>query len=295
MPELATVTISTDGYLRGDQPWTPPAPCVCALEIDTRDRRAFLLDVAARARDESLAVVHLDPTDLDRETVLARLDGLPPELRPRGLLLGEAWQEIVAARCATLTGAALDLGLVDAVRIDDADGWQGHHLVAGAVEAFLAQVWPDSVGPLPRAVILGGGATAMTAALIAARRGAADVTLVVDDPQRRDDLAARAATAVNWPASTTWQVTGRYEFDSPPAGLWVRATDRDIPDAAWLPDAAGDEPCAVIDLAGATKTAPLGSVHPDAGGVQVMAAGLAAAWYLGPPVPWDALTNPPSA
>ncbi len=296
MADLLRVKVTADGWWDPDgQSWSPPEAWVGVLGAAAHDRRAALLSVAARARDLALAVVLIDAGPLPADIVLDQVAIMPPSARPRGLLLGDLWQEAAAARCTTLTGAAADLGLADAVRIDDDQGWQGHHLVAGAVEAFLAQIWTESAGPLPRTVILGDSATAVVAALTAAKRGATTVTLVVADALRHDELNTRLAAAVNWPPTVTWQVSDGSDLEAAAAGLWVRATARDLPDALWLPDAAGTDACVLIDLVGNTSTAPLGFAHPGATGVQVMAAGLAAAWYLGPPIPWDAIAAASSA
>jgi len=293
MPDAPLVTIGAEGWRCEGARWQPEHPWVGALDLAPEDRRARLLKVAAEARELPLEVVRVEAPAADPAAALAVIATASTTHGPRGLLLGEAWQEAAAARCGSLTGAAADLGLADALRTDDPENWLGHHLEAGALEAFLAQTWSRTAGAPPRAIVLGGRATAQMAALVAALREVPEIVLVVPEPQLREEVTARLGETVNWPPGTSWQVSAEVPFGTAPRGLWLRATSDAVADAVWLPDAAGEEPCVLVDLRGDRGQAPLGFAHPETGGIQVMASGLAAAWYLGPPIPWDALSSTP--
>ena len=288
MADPSAIVVTADGCEQAGRPWRSAGHWLGILPSVAGDRRAKLLAAAVRAREADLSLAPLDPGILEAEQCLEVLANLAQPDRPGGLLVGESWQETVAARCDTLTGAAADLGLADTVRIVGDGRWQGHHLLAGAVEAYLAQI-PAGEPPVARAVVLGDGLAALAVAMAAARRGLSAIQLVVPDPAVREKLAGHLDSATGWPASVAIQLSECRDPDLEPAGFWLRATTEEIPDEIWLPDTAGRDPCLLLDVIGATTAPPLGFTHLDTGSVQVIAAGLAAAWYLGPPIPWDDL------
>jgi hypothetical protein len=260
--------------------------------IGRRHRRtAGMLHAAANRRGAGLDIVVLDVGDATPQETVTMLADLPAERRPLGLLLDDRWQEAAAGRCDTLTGGAEALGLADAVRIGADGSWQGHHLLAGAAEAALAGTWPAGAAAPGHAVIAGSGATALAAALAAVRRGVTSIGFVAT---AADDLVAALEEArESWLADVAWRVAA---VDGDPGlefpeqgGVWVEASDGPVAAGRWLPDAAGRAPCLLLSLVDAGAPPPLGFLHVDASTPLVMAAGLAVAWYLGPPVPWDLL------
>ena len=288
MADPGPIVLTSNGCEQAGRLWRPAGPWIGVLPSVAGDRRAALLAAAVRVREADLFLMPLDPGILEAEQCLEILAGLSQPERPDGLLVGESWQETVAGRCDTLTGAAADLGLVDAVRIVGDGRWQGHHLLAGAVEAYLAQI-PAVEPPVARAVVLGDGMGALAVVMAAVRRGVSAIQLVAPDPAVREKLAGHLDAASGWPASVVIQLSECRDQDQEPAGFWLRATAAAISDEVWLPDTAGRDPCLLLDVIGATTVPPLGFTHLDAGSVQVIAAGLATAWYLGPPIPWDDL------
>ena len=251
-------------------------------------RTAGLLHTAAGSRQAGLDVVVLDVGDAAPHEAVTMLADLPAGRRPLGLLLDDAWQEAAAHRCDTLTGGAEALGLADAVRIGPDGSWQGHHLLAGAMEAALAGTWPAAAGAPPRAVIAGAGATAVAAALAAVRRGVTAIEFVVTDASAWL-VAALEEARESWLADVAWRLTvvddGFQPADAEAGRVWIDAAGDQATDPRWLPDAAGSAPCLLLSLDEAAARAPLGFLHVEATTPLVMAAGLAVAWYLGPPIP----------
>jgi len=288
MADPGPIVVTTSGCEQAGRPWRHAGPWVGVLPTVAGDRREDLLAVAAHAREADLTVAPLDPGVLDIDQCLDNLANLAQSDRPVGLLVGESWQEAVAGRCDSLTGAAVDLGLADGVRVVSDGRWQGHHLLAGAVEAYLAQI-PTGEASATRAVVLGDGVATLAVAMAAARRGVSSIQLVVPDLAAREKLSGNLEAISGWPESSVIQLNECWDPDLGPAGFWLRATATEVPNEVWLPDAASHDSCLLLDVIGETAELPLGFTHLDTGSVQVIAAGLAAAWYLGPPIPWDDL------
>ena len=290
MTDRRTLTLGADGIESDGEHWQAPGPWLgLALGHDLDSWRA-LLAAAAADKDAALALPRLVNATPSHGDALEMLAKLPPGDRPLGLLVSSDWQEPAAALCSELSGGALDLGLADAIRVDADGRWRGHHLLAGALEAVMAQSWPADADPASRASILGDGPDAAAAALAAVRRGATVVTIIASNDRARmwltEWLAAGSDVLTSADITVTEVVLPVTPDEAP--GLYVRVAGNPHPQDGWLPDAVGAEPSLLLDLA-YVDTPPLGFLTAPADLVRVIAAGLASAWYLGLPVPWDAL------
>lgn len=150
--------------------------------------RHSLSPVLHRAAYEELGLDwSYEACDVDEAGLPAFLDRLDPAWR--GLSLTMPLKRAVLPLVDEVGEAARRAGAANTVLLGDGRR-VGHNTdVPGAVEA-VRERW---TGPLSRAVLLGGGATAASVALALADLGCRDVTLLVRDEARAAQTVAVAA------------------------------------------------------------------------------------------------------
>lgn len=142
-----------------------------------------------------------DAYELAATELPAFLDGLDD--RWRGLSLTMPLKRAVLPLLDAVTARAAQAAAANTLVLEGRHR-TGHNTdVPGAVAALRERY----DGPLDRAVILGGGATATSTMLALADLGCADVTLMVRDPTRAAEVLAAAGRHPRRPAVTVRRLT----------------------------------------------------------------------------------------
>jgi len=142
-----------------------------------------------------------DAYELAATDLPAFLDGLDD--RWRGLSLTMPLKRAVLPLLDAVTARAAQAAAANTLVLEGRHR-TGHNTdVPGAVAALRERY----DGPLDRAVILGGGATATSTMLAVADLGCADVTLMVRDPTRAAEVLAAAGRHPRRPAVTVRRLT----------------------------------------------------------------------------------------
>lgn len=142
-----------------------------------------------------------DAYELAATDLPAFLDGLDD--RWRGLSLTMPLKRAVLPLLDTVTARAAQAAAANTLVLEGRHR-TGHNTdVPGAVAALRERY----DGPLDRAVILGGGATATSTMLALADLGCADVTLMVRDPTRAAEVLAAAGRHPRRPAVSVRSLT----------------------------------------------------------------------------------------
>ncbi|HET6697762.1 MAG TPA: shikimate dehydrogenase [Nocardioidaceae bacterium] len=184
-----------------------------------------------------------DAHDVDERALPGFLDGLAPSWR--GLSLTMPLKRTVLPLLDDLSPGARRAQVVNTVLLDAGRRFGDNTDVPGAAAAIRERY----AGPLDRAVILGGGATAASALLALADLGCRQVELLVRDPKRAEQTLAAAGRHPNPPAVTIGTLPGHRprpgvgeaartgepaEHDALPADILVSTIPAGAQDAAVL-------------------------------------------------------------
>ncbi len=282
------------GWIRDGEFWLPAEPFYAVVGDPIAHSRSPAMHKAG-LRERELTVEYL-PVRVETGE-LRRLKQDPERTRLAGFNVTSPLKEEAALLCDGRTDAAREVGAVNTVRVEG-KRWLGHNTDSGAIQAVLAQAWPDRQPPAC-ATVMGGGGAGRAAVVALAHWGVPSITVRNRGAGGRERLRHwLERTSVTLPdVSVHVEPLTSGIAPAPPAqsSVWVACLPGGLDIVPFLPDAAGAVDALLLDLRYGAQLPdyepPFGFQRVDGEPVLLLQGGFSFAWWFGFPVPWEAMRS----